>query len=85
MSKLKQGPLDLVTTDQGMPHIDGLDVLRKAQELDTPCEVMVVTGHAALESVGHVVNLGACDGICKRLNIDEIRVVVDSPHGGAEW
>lgn len=85
MAKLKQSSPDFVDMDLSMPSIDGSDVLKKAQELGPVCEVIVITGHAAPQSVVQVMNLGACGCIRKRLDIDEIRVVIDSPHGGAEW
>jgi CheY-like chemotaxis protein len=85
IAKLRNRSFDLVITDLSMPSIGGLDVLKKGQELDLYCKVIVITGHTPLESVVQVMNLGACDCISKRLNIDEIRVVVDSPYGGAKW
>lgn len=85
IAKLKKRSFDLVIADLSMPGIDGLDVLKKGQELDLSCEVIVITGRTPLESVVQVMNMGACDCISNRLNTDEIRVVVDSPYGGAKW
>lgn len=73
MARLKEDSFDLVITDLSLPVIDGLDVLRKAKELDPFCEVIVVTGHTNLESVVEVMKVGASDCIGKPSNIVEIR------------
>ncbi len=77
MARLKEGSFDLVITEVKMPGVDGLDVLRKAKELDPSCEVIVITAYASVESAVEVMRLGAYDYISKPFNIDEISIVID--------
>lgn len=77
IAKLKEAPFDLVITDLRMPDVDGLDILRKAKELDPFCEVIIITAYASVESAVEVMRLGAYDYISKPFNIDEISIVVD--------
>jgi diguanylate cyclase (GGDEF)-like protein len=77
MAKLEENSFDLVMTDLRMPGVDGLDVLRKAKELDPFCEVIVITAFASVESAVEVMKFGAYDYISKPFNIDEIRIVVE--------
>jgi diguanylate cyclase (GGDEF)-like protein len=80
MARLKEDSFDLVITDLSLPVIDGLDVLRRAKELDPTCEVILVISHANLESIAGVMRLGACNCIGKPFNTaetkDEITVAV---------
>lgn len=73
MAKLKQDSFDLVITDLSMSDVGGLMVLRKAREVDPFCEVIVITGHAPLQSSVEVMNLAAYDCIPNTLSIDEIK------------
>ena len=76
-TRLKEGSFDLVITDLKMPGVDGLEVLRKAKQLDPSCEAIVITAYASVESAVEVMKLGAYDYISKPFNIDQIRIVVD--------
>ncbi len=82
IAKLKKGSFDLVITDLSMSGVDGVEVLRRAKELDPFCEVIVMASHASVESVVEVMKLGAYDCIPKTLNVgqkrDAIRIAVDT-------
>jgi diguanylate cyclase (GGDEF)-like protein len=77
IARLEGDSFDLVITDLKMPGVDGIDVLRKAKELDPLCEVVVITAYASVESAVEVMKLGAYDYISKPFNVDRIRIVVD--------
>ena len=77
VAKLEQGAFDLVITDMRMPGLDGLDVLRKARQMEPLCQVIVITGFGSIESAVEVMKLGAYDYITKPFNLDRIRIVVD--------
>jgi two-component system cell cycle response regulator len=77
LAKLDEDSFDLVVTDLKMPGVDGIDVLRKAKELDPLCEVVVITAYASVESAVEVMKLGAYDYISKPFNVDRIQIVVD--------
>jgi hypothetical protein len=55
-----------------MDPIDGLAVLRKAKEQNPDAVVMIVTGHAALESAIDALRLHADDYILKPCEPDEL-------------
>jgi diguanylate cyclase (GGDEF)-like protein len=77
IAKLEEDSFDLIITDLKMPGVDGMGVLRKAKELDSLCEVIVITAYASVESAVEVMKLGAYDYISKPFNVDRIRIVVD--------
>jgi two-component system, cell cycle response regulator len=74
--RLQRGGVDLVLTDMVMPGSDGMEVLRFARSLDNPPEVILVTGHATLETAIRALKNGARDYLIKPFDPDELRHVV---------
>ena len=77
IDRLRDNSFDLIITDLKMPAVDGVEVLRKAKELDPRCEVIVITGYASVKSAVEVMKLGAYDYISKPFNLERIRFLVD--------
>ncbi len=77
LTRLENSPFEVVITDLIMPGVDGLQVLRRARELDPLCQIIVITAFGSVESAVQVMKLGAYDYIVKPFNIDEIRILVD--------
>ena len=46
--RLKEEPFMLLLTDIVMPEMDGIDLARKARELDPDLKIMFITGFAAV-------------------------------------
>ena len=74
--RMQQQQFDLVLSDMVMPGKCGLEVLRSAQSLPNPPEVILVTGHASLESAIHALKNGARDYLVKPFNPDELSHLV---------
>ena len=58
------GPQVLVT-DIGMPHIDGLDLARAVRELDPRVQLVLMTAHPDVETATTAVDLGASRYLAK--------------------
>lgn len=78
ISRMGAGDVDLVLTDMIMPGRCGLEVLRAARALVDPPEVILVTGHASLESAIHALKNGARDYLVKPFNPEELKHLVKS-------
>ncbi|MCF6178558.1 MAG: diguanylate cyclase [Geopsychrobacter sp.] len=76
IARLAGGGIDLVLTDMVMPGRCGLEVLRAARGLVDPPEVILVTGHASLESAIHALKNGARDYLVKPFNPEELKHLV---------
>ena len=76
ITSLQQRQIDLVLTDMVMPGRNGLEVLRAARDLPNPPEVILVTGHASLESAIDALKNGARDYLVKPFNPEELKHVV---------
>jgi DNA-binding NtrC family response regulator len=56
-----------------MPQMDGLELLRRAKELNQNLKVIVVTGYASLETASDCIRAGASDFLKKPFSISQIR------------
>jgi CheY-like chemotaxis protein len=72
LQQLQQERFDLVLLDLRMPGMDGLTLLRRIKQQWPETEVVVITGHAALDSVKASVALGAFDYLSKPVGPEEI-------------
>lgn len=60
----------LVITDIRMPHMDGIEVLRRVREIDDAVPVILVTGHGDLENAIKALRRGAYDFLQKPINTE---------------
>jgi two-component system response regulator HydG len=68
---------DLIITDLVMSDVDGLGVLAKAKEVLPDAEVILLTGHATIDSAVQATRQGALDYIEKPLDINRLRTAVE--------
>jgi len=69
---MAQGTFDVVILDVKMPGMDGIETLREIKKKKPLTEVILLTGHASMESGIEGMKLGAFDYIMKPVNIDEL-------------
>jgi DNA-binding NtrC family response regulator len=77
LQHIDQHPVDVILTDLMMPGTDGLAVLAHARKVRPGTEVILMTGHASVESAVRAMKLGAFHYITKPFNIDEVAQLVD--------
>ena len=58
--------------DLRMPDVDGLEVLRGIRAADPNCQVILMTGHASLETAIEAIKLGAMDYLSKPFDFDRL-------------
>ncbi|HXX58917.1 MAG TPA: sigma-54 dependent transcriptional regulator [Thermodesulfovibrionales bacterium] len=73
---LEDRPFDVVLTDLRMEKVDGMQILKKCQDLYPDTEVIMITGFATLESAVEAMKHGAFYYIAKPFKLDEVRKVV---------
>jgi DNA-binding NtrC family response regulator len=69
---LKERRIDVVLLDLKMPGIGGVDVLRKIKQNHPEVEVILLTGHASVESAVEGLKVGAFDYLLKPSTIPDI-------------
>jgi DNA-binding NtrC family response regulator len=76
LEKIQESDFDIVITDLKMPDVDGIEVLRKVNEIHSDTMVIVITGYGTVESAVEAMKLGAYDYITKPFDAEHIRMVV---------
>jgi DNA-binding NtrC family response regulator len=77
LPKLQDFAPDLVLTDLRMPGMDGLELMRKAREIDLDTCVVVMTAHGGIDSAIAAIRQGAADYLTKPINLEELKIVLD--------
>src|SRR5690554_5255351 len=67
---------DLIFCDIKMPKMDGIEVLTKLQEEKVDIPIVMISGHANIETAVEAIKLGAFDFIEKPLDLNRILVTV---------
>jgi two-component system nitrogen regulation response regulator NtrX len=73
---LRKRAFDVILLDIWLPGMDGLDVLQKIRELDNSPEVIIISGHATIETAVRATKLGAFDFLEKPLSIDKTLILL---------
>jgi DNA-binding NtrC family response regulator len=75
LAVLKKEPFDVVILDIKMPGgIDGIEALREIKKIQPPVEVILLTGHASVETSIEGMKLGAFDYLLKPVKFDDLLV-----------
>ena len=72
----KESKIDVVVLDVKMPGMDGIDTLREIKKQYPLVEVIMLTGHATVESAIDGMKLGAFDYLMKPCDIDQLMAKV---------
>lgn len=76
LAALGQGDVDLVLTDLKMPGVDGMEVLSEVRANHPDVPVIMITGHATLDSAVEAMKAGAYHYLAKPFRLGEAREVV---------
>lgn len=76
LAHLRQATFQIVLLDLRLPDEDGLQVLKKIKEDQPDLVVIMITGHASVQSAVEAMKLGAYDYLAKPFTPGEIRVVI---------
>ena len=74
---LKYSPIDLLITDLQMPGINGMELIKFADEHYPSVPKLVVTGYPSVESALTAVKSGALEYLIKPFTSDELKKAVD--------
>jgi len=78
LEKLKTNQnLDVIILDIKMPGMDGIEALKEIKKLSPLTEVIMLTGHATIESGINGMKLGAYDFLMKPCDIEELALKIE--------
>lgn len=70
-------PLDLALLDLRLPDGDGIELMLQLRRLHPNIQVIILTGHASIETAVEATRHGAFHFVTKPCNLDEIMTLVD--------
>jgi len=76
LKALPEDRIDLLITDLRMPHLDGVQVLTKAREIQPGLPVIVLTAHGTIDAAIAAMKQGAFDFVTKPFDNDHCRALV---------
>src|SRR5919201_6586046 len=68
---------DVLLTDLKMPEMDGMELMRRAHEVDPALPVIMITAFSTIESAVAAIKAGAFDYLPKNFSADQLRVSVE--------
>jgi DNA-binding NtrC family response regulator len=72
LEKIKKFNFDVIVLDVAMPEINGIDALREVKGITPLTEVIMLTGHATVETAIEGMKLGAIDYLIKPCEIEDL-------------
>lgn len=78
LDRLGRDTFDLVLSDLRLPDMDGLAVIEWLRETQPALPVLVMTGHATVETTIRALRLGAYDFLQKPFRLDEIERTIEN-------
>ena len=77
---IQQEPIDVVLLDVRMPQMNGIDVLKRIKELKPMVAVVMLTGHASIESAVTGIEYGAFDYLIKPVDFDSLCYMIEDAY-----
>ncbi|MFW6159547.1 MAG: sigma-54-dependent transcriptional regulator [Acidobacteriota bacterium] len=72
----KKEKIDLVLLDLKLPKLNGFEALSRLKKEQPDLPVIIITGHASIESAVETIKRGAFDYLAKPFSPEELRVMV---------
>src|SRR5262249_14680285 len=73
---LENGRFDAALLDLRMPGLNGIEVLEQIKQVSPDTEVIIMTGHASIETAIDAVRLGAFDYLTKPCKLTQIETLL---------
>jgi DNA-binding NtrC family response regulator len=77
-SEIANNDYDVILLDVKMPEMDGIQALRRIKRENPQIEVIVLTGHASVDTAIEIMKLGGYEYLLKPCAIDEVVGKIES-------
>ena len=78
LALIRGRPFNIVIVDIKLPDISGLEILELTRELNPEAAVIMITGHASIETAVDAINEGAYSYIVKPVAMSELETIVNN-------
>ena len=76
LERIEKNRFEIVIVDLKMPGMDGLEVLKRAREMDESISAIVMTGYGTMDTAVHAMKLGAEDYLLKPLELEALTLAI---------
>lgn len=76
LDKIGKEKFDVVFCDIKMPGMDGIEVLDKIKEIGADCAVVMISGHADIDTAVECIKKGAFDFVQKPLDLNRVLITL---------
>lgn len=76
-SRDPNGVYDLVLTDLRMPQMDGMELIRRMQQIAPKTPIILMTAHSSVEVAIQAISAGAYDFVVKPLHFPQLNVSIE--------
>jgi DNA-binding NtrC family response regulator len=73
LQQVRERHADLALVDLRMPDVGGLDVISRIRDIDPHCHIILMSGHATIETAVEAIKRGAIDCLPKPLDFERLR------------
>jgi DNA-binding NtrC family response regulator len=80
LEKIRGYNFDVIILDVAMPGLNGVETLREIKKIKPLTEVIMLTGHATVESAIEGMKLGAYDYLLKPCETEELIAKIDKAY-----
>jgi DNA-binding NtrC family response regulator len=80
LQKLQTENAAVALVDLRMPDVDGLEVLRRIRAANPDCQVILMTGHASIDTAIEAIKHGALDYLSKPFDFDRLESLLRRVH-----
>jgi DNA-binding NtrC family response regulator len=77
MRMLEESSWDILLTDVKMPGMDGLELQKKAKQIDPEITVIIMTAYASVDSAMQAIKEGAYDYVTKPLDPEDLEQIIN--------
>ena len=78
LALIRRHPFNIIIADIKLPDISGLEILETAKELNPETAVIMITGHASIETAVEAINEGAYAYILKPVAMTELETIINN-------
>ena len=78
LEELGAKPYDVITLDIRMPGMSGLEALAEIKKVNPTVEVIILTGHASVDTAVEIMKLGGYEYLLKPTSTDELMNKIDA-------
>jgi DNA-binding NtrC family response regulator len=80
LAELANQPYDVMLLDMRMPGLSGLETLAALKQDYPETEVIVLTGHASVDTAAEIIRLGGFEFLLKPCPLEEILAKIESAY-----